>query len=144
MKEVRAMVVESAKSLATWTKSALARERHIQQAIYLRNTADVLLAVLGRKAQILVQSEADIVAVKSVRGQTQVEQMLFEGSRNGRFPGCRETSEPDGGTLLLAKFAALLAAKALVPCDVASGVLEVKIKNAWVLHEGIFHLRCHD
>jgi hypothetical protein len=45
--------------------------------------------------------------------------MLLEGSRNGGLSRRREAGEPDGGALLLAELAALLAAKALVPCDVA-------------------------
>lgn len=55
--------------------------------------------------------------------------MLLKSSRNSGLSRCRETSEPDGSTLLLAKFAALLAAKALVPCDVAGGVSEGDLKS---------------
>lgn len=47
--------------------------------------------------------------------------MLLESGSNGGLSRSRETSEPDGSTLLLAKFTALLAAKTFMPCNVAGG-----------------------
>lgn len=89
--------------------------------VYLCNTTDVFLAILGRESQILVQAKSNIVSIQSVGCKSKVEQMLLKCRRNGRLSRSREASEPDGGSLLLAKLAALLTAKALVPCNVASG-----------------------
>lgn len=87
--------------------------------MYLSDTPDVLFSVLGRETKVLVQTESDIVAIQSVGLETKVEEVLLKGDGNGRLAGGGETSEPDGGTLLLAKIGTLLARKASVPGDVA-------------------------
>lgn len=88
---------------------------------YLSNPPDVLLAILGREPQVLVQPETHIVAVEPVGLQAELEQVLLEGRRDGRFARRREAGEPDGATLLLAQLAALFAREARVPGDVALG-----------------------
>ncbi|KAH9827097.1 V-type proton ATPase subunit C [Teratosphaeria destructans] len=124
MKEVRARVVESAKSLATWQSDihqhpgAIA-SRWVGGWHYLRYAPDVLLAVFGREAQVFVQAEAHVVAVETVGGQAEVEEVLLEGGRDGRLAGGRQAGEPDGGALLLAELTALLATETVVPGDVA-------------------------
>lgn len=58
--------------------------REGQQA-YLCNTADVLVAALLVKAKVLVETEADIVTVKTVGSKTLLEEVLLESSGNGRL-----------------------------------------------------------
>lgn len=75
-----------------------------------------------------------------------MEQMLLEGGRNGGFAGCREASEPDGGALLLAEFAAFFAAEAFMPCDVAGGGVREFMCEGLIRAETpkrCFDLRCH-
>jgi hypothetical protein len=76
---------------------------------YLSDTPDVLLSVLGREAKVFVQAEADVVAIESVGLETEVEEVLLEGNGDGGLARGRETSEPDGGALLLAEIGALSA-----------------------------------
>lgn len=97
-------------------KRRLSARRHVS---YLSDTPDVLLAVLGRETEVLVQAEADIVAVQSVGLETEVKKVLLESDGDGGLAGSRETGEPDSGTLLLAEISALGAGKASVPGDVA-------------------------
>jgi hypothetical protein len=132
MKEVRAMVVLSAKSLATCGAyvSGLARRLvtvgnvHLFLS-YLSNTPDVLLPVLGREAKVLVQAESDVVAIESVGLETKVEEVLLERNGDGGLARGRETSEPDGGTLLLAEIGALSAGQTRVPCNVAAAFVRI-------------------
>lgn len=106
---------------------------------HLSDTPDVLLSVLGREAKVLVQAEADVVAIESVGLETKVEEVLLESNGDGGLAGGRETSEPDGGTLLLAEVGALLTGEAGVPCDVAvalcqdlfGNVLSSRCKGRW-------------
>ena len=100
----------------------LARLRGAQWMLihaHLSDTPDILLSVLGREAKVLVQAEADVVAIESVGLETKVEEVLLESNGNGGLARGRETSEPDGGTLLLAEVGALLTGETGVPCDVA-------------------------
>lgn len=86
---------------------------------HLCDTADVLVTALLVKAKILVQAEADVVAVETVGGETLLQKVLLESSGDGRLARGGETGEPDGGTLLLAELATLLAGETSVPGDVA-------------------------
>lgn len=86
---------------------------------YLSYPANVLIPVLLREAKVLVQAEANVVAVEAVGSEAEVEQVLLEGSRNGGLARGRETGEPDGEALLLAELVALLAREAGMPGDVA-------------------------
>ena len=86
---------------------------------HLSDTPDVLLPVLGREAKVLVQAESDVVAVEPVGLKTKVEEVLLKGNGNGGLSRGRETGEPDGGALLLAKVGALSASETRVPGDVA-------------------------
>lgn len=123
------MVVESAKSLATCITPA-----HFSQVLeagdataakvllggtYLSYPPDVLFPVLWREAEVLVQAEADVVAVQSVARQALLEEMLLEGDGDCGLSRGGEAGEPDGAALLLAELTALLAGEACVPCDVA-------------------------
>lgn len=70
MKDVRVMQEESAKSLATYTGMSLDSFRSVESAAretYLADATNVFVAVLFREAKVLVQAEADIVAVEAVR-----------------------------------------------------------------------------
>jgi len=86
---------------------------------HFSDTPDVLLSVLGREAKILVQAEPDVIAIESVGLETKVEEVLLESNGDGGLARGRETSEPDGGTLLLAEVGTLLTGETRVPCDVA-------------------------
>ena len=89
---------------------------------YLCDTADVLVTALLVKAKVLVETEADVVAVKTVGSKTLLEKVLLKSSGNGRLARGGETGEPDGSTLLLAELATLLAGKTSVPGDVAMSI----------------------
>ena len=84
------MVEESAKSFATCLVGSVrisgwAGERSAGGGHYLSDTADVLVAVLFGKAQVLVEPETHIVTVEPVSGQADVEQVLLKGGRDGRL-----------------------------------------------------------
>ena len=114
------MVVLSAKSLATCCAGLVKKLETITPvSAYLSDTPDVLLSVLGREAKVLVQAEPDVVAVEPVGLKTKVEEVLLKGNGNGGLSRGGETSEPDGGTLLLAEVGTLLTGETRVPCDVA-------------------------
>lgn len=49
----------------------------------LANTTNVLVTVLLRESQVLVEAETNVVTVETVRGNLVVKQVLFEGSSNG-------------------------------------------------------------
>lgn len=76
-----------------------------EQFGHLGDAADVLLAVFGREAEILVQTEPDVVAVQAVGGFAVgfAKQGLFESHGNGGFAARRETCQPDCQALLLAE-----------------------------------------
>lgn len=123
MKEVRARQDESAKSLATYTDTQSGFNSYIneleEKETYLCDTADVLVTALLVEAKVLVETETDIVTVKTVGSKTLLEKVLLKSSGNGRLARGGETGEPDGSTLLLAELATLLAGKTSVPGDVA-------------------------
>lgn len=85
----------------------------------LGDAADVLVTVGLGKAKILVEAEADVVAVETVGGDAQVEEVLLESSGDGRLARSRETGQPDGETSLAAELVALTAGERRVPGDVA-------------------------
>lgn len=88
MKEVRARVVESAKSLATCVGGMLVFFAHRcgrTLEMYLCDASNVLFAIFRREAQVLVQAEADIVAVQSVGLETLLEEVLLEGFGDRRL-----------------------------------------------------------
>ena len=87
---------------------------------YLGDPADVLIAVLLREAQVLVQAEAHVVAVEAVGGHAQVQQVLLERRRDRRLARRREPREPDRVAALAAELLALAAAEGRVPGDVAA------------------------
>lgn len=135
---------------------------------YLGNAADVLVAVLLREAQVLVQAEADIVAVEAVGGQADVEEVLLQRGRDRRLARGRQPREPDGEAPLAAQLVPLVARERRVPGDVAAlrfsffcpldlgltcderGLLRVLPAAGWWGRGGALrvrgrrrHLRCH-
>ncbi len=112
------MVVESAKSLATWRKLGLGLYGG-RGGTHLSYPSDVLFPVFGREAQVFVQAETDVIAVESVACQALLEKMLLESDRYGGFSRGRQAGEPDCAAPLLAQLAAFLAGEAGVPGDVA-------------------------
>lgn len=130
MKDVRVAVEASAKSFATYKHRRQVSPRAFLYAppfphggangqSYLCNSANVLVPVRLREAQILIQPKAHIVAIQTVRAHTKVQKVLLERRRNGRLSGRRETSEPDRVSALSAERLTLAAAEGLVPGDVA-------------------------
>lgn len=83
------------------------------------DAADVLVAVLLGEAEVLVEAEADVVAVETVGGDAKVQQVLLEGRGHGGLARGRETGQPDGKTALATGLVALTARKRRVPGDVA-------------------------
>jgi hypothetical protein len=86
---------------------------------YLRDAADVLVAVLLGETQVLVQAEADVVAVEAVGGQAEVEEVLLERGGDGGLARGGQAGQPDGEAALLAELIALAAGERRVPGDVA-------------------------
>ena len=98
---------------------------------HLSDTPDVLLPVLGREAKVLVKAKSDVVTIESVGLETKVEEVLLKGNGNGGLSRGRETGEPDGGTLLLAKIGALLTGETGVPGDVAIAIVRICVGGRW-------------
>lgn len=82
MKDVKAMVDESANSFATCSRVSAdgegkrpgrtATRKGFPTSTYLGNPTNVLIAVLLREAQVLIQPKAHIVAVEAVGCQANV------------------------------------------------------------------------
>lgn len=89
----------------------------------LTDAADVLVAVGLAEAQVLVQTETDVVTVQTVGVDAAVtDELVLELDGNGGLAGGGETGQPDGETLLLAQIGALGASEAAgVEGDVAGG-----------------------
>lgn len=62
----------------------------------------------GVEAEVLVQAEADVVAVEAERVELLVKQRLLEGGRDRALARSRESSEPDRGALLAEELGALV------------------------------------
>lgn len=67
---------------------------------HLGNAANVLCPGLGAKSEILVQTEADVVAVETIGGNLERYQVLLQSRGKSRLSGCRQTSEPDCQALI--------------------------------------------
>jgi len=122
MKDVIAIVDESAKSFATWGWVSVCFECRAPVQIagsYLGDAPDVLVSVLLAEAKVLIQSKAHVIAIETVGGEAQVQQVLLERSCDSRLSRRRETGEPDGEAGLLAECVTLLTGEGRVPCDVA-------------------------
>lgn len=89
------------------------------------DATDVLVTVLLGEAQVFVQAEAHVVAIETVGGDAEVEEMLLESGGHGGFARGGEAGEPNGEALLLAGFVALLAREGGVPGDVAAVMVVV-------------------
>lgn len=107
--------------------------------MYLGDAADVLVAVLLGKAQVLVQAEAHIVAVEAVGGQADVEEVLLEGGGHSGLARGRQAGEPDGEAALAAQLVPLMPGERRVPGDVAA------LSFSWVSWWAGFERdsRCH-
>ncbi|TNN81810.1 hypothetical protein EYF80_007939 [Liparis tanakae] len=62
-----------------------------KQSGHLCNPADVLLAVDGGEAQVLVQALANVVSVQRVAGNSVGHEKLLQGKTDGRLSGTRQT-----------------------------------------------------
>ncbi|KAI3478708.1 hypothetical protein L1887_59345 [Cichorium endivia] len=74
----------------------------------LRDAADVLLAVLGREAEVLVEAKADVVTIKTVRRLLERQQVLLERSGDRRLARRRQSGKPDRESLLRQQLGALV------------------------------------
>ena len=74
------------------------------------DAADILRSGLRRESQVLVEAEADVVAVEAIGRFIEglAEERLFEGNSDSRFSRCREAGEPNRQTLLSAEVGAKL------------------------------------
>lgn len=86
---------------------------------HLRYPPDVLIPALLVEAQVLVQTEAHVVAIETVRSEPEVQQVLLERGRNGGFARGRQPRKPDGEAALLAECVTLAAGERRVPGNVA-------------------------
>lgn len=86
---------------------------------YLADASYVLVAVLVGEAEVLVEAEAHVVAVKTVGGEPEVQEVLLERRGHRRLARGREAGEPQREALLLAQVVALGAREGRVPGDVA-------------------------
>ena len=64
---------------------------------------DVLVAVRFGEPEVFVQPEADVVAVETVGGDAEVQKVLFESDRDGRFAGGGKPGKPQCEAALLAE-----------------------------------------
>lgn len=96
---------------------------------YLSNAADILVAVFLREAQVLVQAEANIVAVEPVGGKADMKQVLLKGSGNGRLSRGRETREPNSKAALATELVSLMARERWMPGNVA--IAGVNTPGSW-------------
>ena len=88
---------------------------------YLSDPPNILIPALLIKPQIPIQPKPHIIPIEPVRGQAQVQQMLFERRRDGRFAGRGEAGEPQREAALFAELGALGARERGVPCYVSGG-----------------------
>src|SRR5690606_24940370 len=77
---------------------------------HLADTPDVLGAVLGREAEVVVQAVADVVAVEDVGAGAALPERLLERDRDGGLPGAGEAREPHRATAVAEDARALVAA----------------------------------
>ena len=76
------------------------------QETNLSDPPNILPPIPLTKPEVLVQPEPHIIAIESIRRQTQVEQVLLERDGDGGFARRRQAREPEGETLLVAEVGA--------------------------------------
>jgi len=85
----------------------------------LGDAADILLAIVGGKSEVLVEAVANVVAVEYVGEVAPLHQGMLEGVGHGALAGGRKAGEPKEDALLVQKFFPFRAADvSLVPGDV--------------------------
>jgi hypothetical protein len=107
-----AITVESAKSLATYGKKQNKKgyskvnkeDRHTQLVpsfliTYFRDAANVLGTIVRAKAQVFVQTEANVIPIKAVTDDAGMKEGLFKSSGKSGFARSRQASKPDGQAL---------------------------------------------
>lgn len=62
-----------------------------KQLGHLGDTADVLLAVFGREAQVLVQAVTDVVSIQGVTRDGVGYEVLLQRETDGSLPGTGQT-----------------------------------------------------
>src|SRR5262249_384448 len=84
----------------------------------LADAPDVLIAVRGREAQVLVQAMTHIVAIQHVGVHAALPQRLFERYGERRFARSRQASHPDrAGFVTAYRFTVALGHHSRVPDD---------------------------
>jgi len=71
-----------------------------EQLGHLRDTSDVLFAVLGTEAEVLVESVANVVSVQTVRRNSLTHQVAFQRERQSRLASARQSCHPYNVTVL--------------------------------------------
>ena len=79
-----------------------------QRQAHLADPADVLVPALLVEAEVVVEAEADVVAVESVGELLEVEEVLLERAADRGLAAGAEASEPDRRAALLQEADALL------------------------------------
>ena len=75
-----------------WDEGGEADDATIGEELgHFRDTTDVLLAVLRREAQVLVESMSDVVAIETVRGNSLRHEVLLQSEADRRLSGSRQT-----------------------------------------------------
>jgi len=77
-----------------------------EQLRNLANAPDVLIPRLLIEAEIFVETETHVVAVQAIAELVHVQQMLLQGTRDGRLAACAEAREPYCHALLLKQLGA--------------------------------------
>src|SRR5262249_21153108 len=86
---------------------------------HLADAADVLLAVGGAEAEVLVQPVADVVAVQHVSEATRLDEGVFESERRSALARAGQSGEPErGGRVLQQRRPLLRRDMALMPGNV--------------------------
>jgi hypothetical protein len=75
------MIGQHTASIMRVNRKARSRDR----PAYFCDPANILVAILLGKAQVLVQAKADVIAVQPVSSQAEVEKVLLERGGNRRF-----------------------------------------------------------
>jgi len=125
MKEVIAIVLESANNLATYPTSPVSHTyapslpTQKGTTTHLTNPPNIFISILLTKPQILVQSKTHVIAIEPVRRETEMQKVLFKGCGDCGFAGRAEACEPDCEALLFAEGVAFGAGEGRVPCYIA-------------------------
>lgn len=89
---MRELIVMLRAHLSVWTdETGEAHDAAIgEQFGHLADSADILLAVLWGKAEVLVEAVSDVVSIQAVCRDALRHEVLLQGEGDGRFTGSRQ------------------------------------------------------